>query len=308
LPYDLPAVAVKDKPFREITPNSTDEADMLRLLLPAVTTWRNSAAISLALYAQSASNQDQDDHTARDVAALLLLIRWRSFFERLEAWHRGKWLASVKAATGVDATWMTARPVGAVAGYMPSLVGAEASGGLVAAARAAQQAGNTFTNAPSRAYPDPFNTITGNKSATATIDAAIDNAVVSARTLAKSISDEAQNRINQALNAGKRTGAAATDVARDINAGLVKVRARAVRGSENEIDNALKGFTDARIAEAGLTFAKWQHNTLINFRPDHKARQGNLYAVGDPIWNDQYAPFCRCQKVPVLKLGKFSGI
>jgi SPP1 gp7 family putative phage head morphogenesis protein len=135
----------------------------------------------------------------------------------------------------------------------------------------------------------------------ANISTAIDNAAASAAALAKSLSDEAQNRINQALLAGKRVGAPAADVARDINVGLKKGRDRAARGAGNEVDNAVKAMTDARMVEANITQAAWRHFTpRERARPTHLARDGQRFDVNDPAWDELMLPFCRCQKRPVL--------
>lgn len=291
MPYNLPELATKSREFRVIEPSATLEADLLRLYTPILQKWRDSAAISVALYAQGADTEQQDDNAAKEIALLLLFLKFSEYFTRVETWHRSKWLASVKAATGVDATWMTSAPA-VTSGRTAGMMYVEPVGGVVASAKAA-----TVTNAPSRAYADPWNTLAGKTPVTA----AVENATASARQLAKSLSDEAQNRINQALAAGRRTGASATDVARDINAALAKGRKRAVGISENELDNAVKSLTDARMSEASLTQAEWEHNTPANrARPHHLARQRKRFAVDDPVWRELYEPYCRCQKRPVL--------
>lgn len=306
MPYDLPSIATRSREFRTIEPNATLEADLLRLYTPILQKWRDSAAISVALYAQGADMEQQDDNTAKEIALLLLFLKFSEYFTKVETWHRSKWLASVKAATGVDATWMTSAPVMTSGRTATAYV--EPVGGVVASAKAATAntarfAPNTFTNAPSRAYADPWNTLAGKTPVTA----AVENATASARQLAKSLSDETQNRINQALAAGRRTGASATDVARDINTALAKGRKRAIGIAENELDNAVKGLTQARMSEAGLDFGKWHHTPQRNPRLNHRARNGNLYRASDPILNEMYLPNCKCSFVPVLKLGKFSG-
>lgn len=281
MPYTLSEIAVRSRPFRVIQPTATQPGDLLRLYTPILQTWRNSAAVSVALYAQGADNEDlkeQDNNTSLEVAALLLLLRFRPFFEQVETWHRSKWLASVAHATGVDAKWMTEAPQAGNRLYRRAAI--SQGGGVVAAANAT-----------------PAQAIAAN------ISTAIDNAAASAAAFAKSLSDEAQNRINQALLAGKRVGAPAADVARNINAGLAKGRDRAARGADNEVDNAVKAMTDARMAEAGITEAAWRHYTpKERARPHHLARDGNRYATDDPIWRETYEPFCRCQKRPVLTI------
>jgi hypothetical protein len=314
--YNLPALATRDRSFRVITPTAIQEGEALRLLTPILRTWRDSAAVSLALYAQNASADqlaDQDNHTERALAALLIGLKWRTLFERIETWHCAKWLSSVSAATGVDVRWLVEAPIRGFAGVVAAPSTVTSQGGLVSVARqAARGHFETLNRTTAIAIPSPSLVYPvsggGSLSGGAQIANVIDDAAASASNLAKSLSDEAQNRINQAMAAGRRTGASASDVARAINAGLAKSRRRAGGIAENEVDNAVKAFTDARMAEAGLSFAKWHHTAQRNPRPDHLAKDGKLYKNDDSVWNLQYLPNCKCAKVPVLKIGKFSGI
>jgi len=62
------------------------------------------------------------------------------------------------------------------------------------------------------------------------------------------------------------------------------------------------------MAEAGLDFGKWKHTPQLNPRLDHLAMDGNIYRLSDPVWRLQYLPNCKCQPVPVLRIGGFSGV
>jgi len=244
MPYSLPSLATRNKPFRVIKPSATLEADLLRIYTPILTRWRTTASTMLALYASGGDPVTEADNSDKEIAIFLALmaLRFTDLFGRVETWHRAKWIANVRAATGVDATWMA----------MPLADTTKQS-------------------------------------------------VSSALVQARSLSDEARNRIVNAVVAGQRTATSAEDVARDINKGLKLGRARAGRIAENELDNAVKALTDARMAEAGLTVAEWEHNTpRERARLHHLARQGKRFAVNDPIWLEMYAPFCRCQKRPII--------
>lgn len=308
MPYNLSALATKNRPFRVITPTAAQEGEALRLLTPILRTWRDSAAVSLALYAQNASADqlaDQDNHTERALAALLIGLKWRTLFERIEAWHRTKWLSSVSAATGVDARWLAEAPIRGFGGVVAAPSTATSQGGLVSVARQAARGHFKTLNrttaivvpSPSLVYPASGG---GSLSGGAQIANAIDNATVSATNLAKSLSGEAQNRINQAIAAGRRTGAAASEVARTINTGLAKSRRRAGGTAENEVDNAVKAFTDARMAEAGVDVAEWVHTRQRHPRIWHEARDGKQFKADDKVWNELYLPNCKCSKVPVI--------
>lgn len=245
--YDLNTLATRSRPFRVIKPSATLEGELLRIYTPILTRWRTTASTMLALYATSNGDPvTEADNSDKEIAIFLALmaLRFTDLFGRVETWHRTKWIANVKAATEVDATWMT----------MP-------------------------------------------------LSDTTKQSVSSALVQARSLSDEARNRIVNAVVAGQRTGASAEDVARDINKGLALGRKRAGRIAENELDNVVKALTDARMAEAGITQAVWRHFTpRERARPHHLAREGNRYASDDPVWSELFAPYCRCQKRPVLSV------
>lgn len=260
---------------------------------PIIQGWRNSAALMMGMYAARDTDAiaQEDENKDKEIAALIALLLLRLYFTKVETWHRAKWIANVKAATGVDATWLVAQPELARVGFRATTVGVE-QGGIMMAARAARTAtvqGGMFV-AP--------RSVSG-------ITEAINSATSSALTQARSISQDARNRIQNAIAGGMRVNAPVEDVARDINEGLGKVRARAGRIAENELDNAVKAMTDARMAEAELDDAVWRHYTpKERARPTHLARQGMRLKVDDPRWNELMLPFCRCQKRPVLTIKK----
>lgn len=281
--YNLSTLAKRNKEFRVITPSATMEGQLLRMYTPIIQGWRNGAALMMGMYAARDTDAiaQEDENKDKEIAALIALLLLRGYFTKVEAWHRAKWIANVKAATGVDATWLVAQPELAGVGFRAATVGTE-QGGIMAAARAARTA-----------------TTQGG------ITTAINNATASALTQARSISQDARNRIQNAIAGGMRVNAPVEDVARDINEGLGKVRARAGRIAENELDNAVKAMTDARMAEAELDEAVWRHYTpKERARPTHLARQGMRLKADDPRWNELMLPFCRCQKRPVLTVKK----
>lgn len=272
--YELAALARADKPFRVIQPTATQEAELLRLYTPIIQTWRNAATNMLAAYTLASATgvldpiEEEDSRTAEAIAALLLLIRWRSFFGRVESWHRSKWLASVASATGVDATFMTMPPNGLATQPVMNR-------------RAKRAAGLAPALSP--------------------IDKAVADAVASNTALIRSVSNDTRARINNAVISGIRRGASKDEVARQINKGLVMSRERAKRIASNEMDNAVKAMTMARMEEAGVQWGEWEHNTPVErARISHLQRDKKVFRIGAPIWQELYLPFCRCQMRPRL--------
>ena len=288
MPYSLPDIAVKRQSFRVITPRASDTSDLLRLYTPIINRWRDSAARSMTAYATAlatgelAGLSEEDKETAAEIAALLTLIPFDQFFARMEVWHRTKWLSSVAAATGVDARFMTAPVRGAPAPVNRQQRRAAASG-VVAAARAV------------RVTPVGLQVsgLTG-------IDKAVADAVAANVALVRSVSDDTRARIANAVIGGVRSGKSATDVAREINVGLRMSSKRARRIADNEVAKATKAFTRARMVEAGVERAAWQHTPQENPRIAHLRRHGEVYALDDPIWAGLDAPFCKCWQLPYI--------
>lgn len=291
MPYALAEIATKNKPFRVIEPSAYQSQDLLRLYTPIINQWRNSAARSMSVYATAlatgelAGLSEEGKETAAEIAALLALIPFDQFFARMETWHRGKWLSSVSAATGVDATYLVQRPVGASQPVNRQQRRAAASG-VVAAARAVKVTPQGLA-------------VTGLSG----IDKAVADAVAANVALVRSVSDDTRARIANAVISGVRQGKAATEVARTINKGLALSKARADRIAENQVDAAITAMTKARAQEAGIETFEWRHYTeRKNARLNHLFRDGMKFR-----WDDKtldalpgVLPNCRCRANPVI--------
>lgn len=288
----LSEIATKRQAFRVVEPTATQTGELLRLYTPIINRWRDSAARSMNAYAVALSTGDltglseEDKETAAEIAALLALIDFGSFFGRMELWHRAKWLSSVAAATGVDATYLVQRPIG-----VPQPVNRQqrrtAASGVVAAARAVTVTSEGLA---------VTGTLTG-------IDKAVADAVAANVALVRSVSDDTRARIANAVISGVRQGKAATEVAREINKGLVLSKKRADRIAENQVDAAITAMTKARAQEAGIETFEWRHYTeRRNARLNHLFRNGKTFR-----WDNKsldalpgVLPNCRCRANPVI--------
>lgn len=70
------------------------------------------------------------------------------------------------------------------------------------------------------------------------------------------------------------------------------------------IDQAQKlsgEITRIRMLEAGLRKYRWRHSGKVHFRPEHKARDGKVYQIGQPV-NDLpgLKPYCGCIQLPII--------
>ena len=278
--YDLAALTAtaRPKPFRPITPTAQFEGELFRMYTPIIQRWRDSATRMMAVYALAdmAAAEEEDSNTAAEVAALLLLIRWNEFFSKVGSWHRAKWIADVSRTRGVDATFLVERPSYAL-NTNRAARRAEASIARRAGIEAASQA-----------------------SGMSSIDRAISDAVSANVGLIRSVSDEARARIYNAVMGGMRRGASKDEVARQINRGLALSRNRARFIASDQMDKTVKAMSFARMEEADIVSARWKHTPQQHPRLHHKARDGNVYRITDPIWRELYEPNCKCQPVPVI--------
>jgi len=67
--------------------------------------------------------------------------------------------------------------------------------------------------------------------------------------------------------------------------------------------------TDDRFRSVGIRRAIWHHmDPQQNPRPEHQARDGQVYDIDDPVWYEQDLWYCRCWKEPILEGAAGSAI
>lgn len=288
--YDLAAMARRSRPWRTLEPTAALASDLFATgYRPILTAWANAAAALMPAYAAALATgsvdelaQEEQSH-ADEIAALLLLIQWSAYFQRLEQWHRRKWLASTANAAGVDVAPYLTVPTGLTAAPNRATRRATASG-LRAAAREAVRVQRGVVGA----VPG----LSG-------IDAVLGNAVAANASLARSASEQTRARIANAVFNGVKAGTSPEDVAKEIADGIKISRKRALRIAQNETIQASKALDDFRIKEAGFTSAQWEHSHLPERpRPWHIARDGKVFGLDDKVWAELSLPFCRCRKRP----------
>jgi SPP1 gp7 family putative phage head morphogenesis protein len=68
-----------------------------------------------------------------------------------------------------------------------------------------------------------------------------------------------------------------------------------------ETKRLLSDGTDDRWKSEGIEEAEWIHlDPQADPRPEHQALNGRVFALDDPIWNEQDAYNCHCQKRPII--------
>lgn len=281
--YDLARLATRSRPWRTIQPTQSQGTTLFNTAYkPILNAWTASAAVMLANYDNPSAIEQEDADTQREVELLIALLLLRNFYTSLETWHRRKWLSSVSNAAGFSVDMLLERPTGALA---PNRAARRAANrGLVSSARTAVQV-QQATLVPSAA-------LTG-------IDAVLANAVAVNVADVRSVSNAARARMANVIFNGIQGGRAAEDVARDVAKGLAGDRTKARKSAQDQVVRASKAVTRFRIEEAGFQDGAWEHlDGQLHPRLTHRARQGKVFGINDPVWSELQWPFCHCQMKP----------
>lgn len=129
-------------------------------------------------------------------------------------------------------------------------------------------------------------------------------AVVEANVaLVRSVSDEARRRISDAVFRGFQRRATAAEVAKELReaVGMARRRARLIAGDQaSKLGSQLN---DERRRQAGITQWEWVHSGKRHPRPEHQARDGNVYGEDD-LLSDRpgMAIHCGCTSRAVLDI------
>lgn len=98
------------------------------------------------------------------------------------------------------------------------------------------------------------------------------------------------------------------DVAKELTRRLGIQRARANRIAVDQAQKLNGELTAIRMAEAGLSAYKWRHSGKRNYRPEHLARNGKVYKLGQPAGDEPgFKPFCGCIRLPIVDVEELYG-
>jgi SPP1 gp7 family putative phage head morphogenesis protein len=119
--------------------------------------------------------------------------------------------------------------------------------------------------------------------------------------LIKDIHAQQKAKISEIVFRGLQSRTPARTVARDISEATGFARQRATRIASDQLQKITSALDEERMRQAGLDEYIWQHSDKVNFRPEHKARDGKKYKLGE-FGDDEpgMRPFCGCKRAPVL--------
>lgn len=135
--------------------------------------------------------------------------------------------------------------------------------------------------------------------------------------LIKSVSDETRRRVGDAVFRGLQNRTPSRDVARQLRETVRIERRRALRIASDQNVKITSALNEERRRQAGIMAWQWVHSDKRNPRPDHEARDGNLYSDQPSDTGREYQgrtvrkapedkpgelPFCGCTSRAVLIL------
>lgn len=131
----------------------------------------------------------------------------------------------------------------------------------------------------------------------------IDQFMARNTALIRNISDETRGRIADLVYRGLQQRTPSNKVGREIAKRLGMGRQRANRVAADQSVKLAAALDRQRQREAGLDHWKWRHSGKLHYRPDHKARDGNLYTDKTaPEDEPGELPYCGCVRQGVLIL------
>lgn len=121
--------------------------------------------------------------------------------------------------------------------------------------------------------------------------------------LIRNVSDDTRAKIADLVYRGLQQRTTSNVVGREITriTGLSRRRANRIAADQSvKLSSALDR---QRQREAGLDHWKWRHSGKLHFRPDHKARDGNVYTDATaPADQPGELPFCGCVRQGIILL------
>jgi SPP1 gp7 family putative phage head morphogenesis protein len=263
---DLPSLARRQGRRRNVTlrpiaPTQAMATELARIMAPAWQVWREAEERILAGYDPAPLAKDGLTIDSPDAVRTAISIAASDFLSRLvteitpalgrwvvrsEQIHRARWMAAIKAGTGVDLeTVLTSQPV--------------------------QE----------------------------TIEAFVNRNVA----LISNISDQAQARISDSVFRGYQQRTPPRELAKEVREATGMGRARSIRIAADQTVKLSAALDMERQAEAGIEQYKWRHSGKLHPRAEHRARDGNVYKLGEPAGDTPgQAPFCGCRAQAYLAI------
>lgn len=124
-------------------------------------------------------------------------------------------------------------------------------------------------------------------------------------SLVRNVSDETRAKISDAVLRGLQARTPVRDIAKELANITGLARDRSIRIASDQTVKLSSALDRERQTQMGMNSFEWRHSGKKHFRPEHLARNGQVFAwTSDVARNDPpgFAPFCGCKALGVLVL------
>lgn len=122
-------------------------------------------------------------------------------------------------------------------------------------------------------------------------------------SLIKDVSAQAQGKISDIVFRGLQKRTPARDVAKELRNAVGFARDRSIRIASDQLQKLTSTLDRERMAQVGLDEYEWQHSGKLHYRPEHRARNGKDFNLGEPKGDEPGDKiFCGCKRKPILSL------
>lgn len=123
--------------------------------------------------------------------------------------------------------------------------------------------------------------------------------------LVRNVSDQARGRISDIVFRGLQNRTPIRTVARELNQAIALGWERSLRIASDQTIKAAAALDRERQEQLGMTSFEWVHSGKTHFRPEHKARNGQVFKWNSEVGRNDppgFAPFCGCKAKGVLEI------
>ena len=122
--------------------------------------------------------------------------------------------------------------------------------------------------------------------------------------LLKDFSEENKKRVASIVNVGVTTRKPAREIGRELAKALNLSRRRADLIASDQANKLSGALDQLRHEEAGVKKYRWRHSGKVNFRPEHKDREGQIFSWDKPPsdGHPKSQPYCGCHAQPWIPL------
>ncbi len=112
--------------------------------------------------------------------------------------------------------------------------------------------------------------------------------------LVRNVSDQTRGRIADIVFRGLQQQTPVREIAKQLNEAVGLGRKRSLRIAADQSNKLTSALDRLRMQQLGIDKFVWQHSGKLHYRPEHKARDGKVYAFGELQDMPGDLPFCGC--------------